>query len=152
MIPVVAALALAVSSTLAPVSAAPAKPIVGTTCSEFPADNWWHADVRDLPVHARSRQWLSHMSAEVDLHPDFGPSYGDGPKSGCRTRSVDMCESHCRLRACTGRPLTSACHQLSAGNSEHDVTAIGFASATPANGTVRARVSVRATSLRITRR
>ena len=59
-----------------------AKPIAGTTCSEFPADNWWHADVSRLPVHARSAAWLSHMSTDVDLHPDFGPSYGDGPDYG----------------------------------------------------------------------
>ena len=63
----------------APVSATP---VVGTHCSEFPADNWWHADVSHLPVHARSRQWLSHMSTGVDLHPDFGPSFGDGPDYG----------------------------------------------------------------------
>ena len=54
----------------------------GTGCSEFPADNWWHADVRRLPVHAAERQWLSHMSTGSDLHPDFGPSYGDGPDYG----------------------------------------------------------------------
>lgn len=54
-----------------------ARPVAGTSCSEFPRDNWWHADVRDLPVHARSRQWLSHMSTDRDLHPDFGgPRYG----------------------------------------------------------------------------
>ena len=61
---------------------APEKPIAKTRCSEFPADNWWHADVSGLPVHARSAAWLSHMSTEVDLHPDFGPSYGDGPDYG----------------------------------------------------------------------
>jgi hypothetical protein len=59
-----------------------AKPIAGTHCSEFPADNWWHADVSHLPVHARSAAWLSHMDTGVDLHPDFGPSYGDGPNYG----------------------------------------------------------------------
>ena len=59
-----------------------AKPIAGTHCSEFPADNWWHADVSGLPVHARSAAWLSHMDTGVDLHPDFGPSYGDGPNYG----------------------------------------------------------------------
>ena len=59
-----------------------AKPIAGTPCSEFPADNWWHADVSHLPVDARSAAWLSHMDAGVDLHPDFGPSYGDGPNYG----------------------------------------------------------------------
>ncbi|MBA2952957.1 hypothetical protein GON03_23300 [Nocardioides sp. MAH-18] len=51
-------------------------------CPVFPADSWWHADVSSLPVHARSRQWLSHMSTDRDLHPDFGPSYGDGPNYG----------------------------------------------------------------------
>jgi hypothetical protein len=58
------------------------KPIAGTHCSEFPADNWWHADVSHLPAHARSSAWLSHMDTDVDLHPDFGPSYGDGPSYG----------------------------------------------------------------------
>lgn len=58
------------------------KPIAGTSCSEFPADNYWHAKIRDLPRHPRSRQWLARMSTERDLHPDFGPSYGDGPNYG----------------------------------------------------------------------
>lgn len=61
---------------------AAAAPVPGTTCRAFPADNWWHADVSRLPVHPRSRQWLSHMSTGRDLHPDFGPSYGDGPDYG----------------------------------------------------------------------
>lgn len=59
-----------------------AKPIAKTRCSEFPANNWWHAEVRALPVHPRSAAWLSNMSTERDLHPDFGPSYGDGPNYG----------------------------------------------------------------------
>lgn len=62
--------------------AAAEKPIAGTSCSEFPANSWWRADVSGLPVHQRSRAWLSHMSTGVDLHPDFGPSYGDGPNYG----------------------------------------------------------------------
>ena len=78
-------LVLASAAAAAPAPAVrpePAKPISGTRCSEFPADNWWHADVSGLPVHARSAAWLSHMSTDVDLHPDFGPSYGDGPNYG----------------------------------------------------------------------
>ncbi len=59
-----------------------ARPVAGSSCSAFPRDNWWRADVRGLPVHQRSRAWLSHMSTGVDLHPDFGPSYGDGPDYG----------------------------------------------------------------------
>jgi hypothetical protein len=65
------------------------KPIAKTKCSEFPADNWWHADVSHLPVHARSAAWLSHMSTDRDLHPDFGPSYGDGPNYGIPITVVD---------------------------------------------------------------
>lgn len=63
-------------------STADARPVAGTGCPTFPADNWWHADVRHLPVNKHSRAWLSHMHAGLDLHPDFGPSYGDGPDYG----------------------------------------------------------------------
>jgi hypothetical protein len=52
----------------------------GTSCRIFPADNYWHADVRRLPVNSRSAQWLSRMdTAGRYLHPDFGPSYGEQP-------------------------------------------------------------------------
>ena len=66
-----------------PVSRAVApRPVSGTTCRVFPANNWWHADVSRLPVDSRSRAWLSRMHTERDLHPDFGPSYGVGPDYG----------------------------------------------------------------------
>jgi hypothetical protein len=55
---------------------ASARNIPGTPCPTFPADAWWHADVRKLPVHAKSAAWLSHMSPGAKLHPDFGPSFG----------------------------------------------------------------------------
>ena len=46
----------------------------------FPADNYWHADIRGLPVDAHSAQWLAAMDAgSHNLHPDFGPSYGEQP-------------------------------------------------------------------------
>lgn len=57
-------------------------PIAGTTCRVFPKDNFWNTDVRSLPVDPRSGQWLAHMSTGRNLHPDFGPSYGDGPDYG----------------------------------------------------------------------
>jgi hypothetical protein len=61
----------------------PAKaPVSGTACHIFPADNYWHADISKLPVDPRSSAWLSHMSTGLDLHPDFGPSFGDGPNYG----------------------------------------------------------------------
>lgn len=65
-----------------PSSARPTLSVAGTTCPTFPASNWWHADIRKLPVHKRSAAWLSHMSPSRKLHPDFGPSYGDGPNYG----------------------------------------------------------------------
>jgi hypothetical protein len=52
------------------------RPIPGTSCPNFPADSWWHADVSKLPVHVRSASWMQHMSPTVKLHPDFGPSFG----------------------------------------------------------------------------
>ena len=61
----------------------------GTTCHPFPASNWWHADIRALPLHPYSATWLSHMSTSVRLHPDFGPSYGDGPDYGIPVTVVD---------------------------------------------------------------
>jgi len=54
-------------------------PVPGTHCPTFKADTWFHADVSKLPVHARSAQWMSHMSPSFNLHPDFGPSFGAQP-------------------------------------------------------------------------
>ena len=61
--------------------AAPVRPhtLPGTSCSVFPADNYWNADISKLPVAARSADWLSHMRPGSRLHPDFGPSYGELP-------------------------------------------------------------------------
>jgi len=87
--PTSAILALGLAATMAGSSAtsSQARPIGG--CRLFPANNYWNADVSQLPVHARSRAWLSHMSTGVDLHPDFGPSYGDGPDYGMPITIVD---------------------------------------------------------------
>jgi hypothetical protein len=51
--------------------------IPGTSCPNFPANSWWHADVSKLPVHARSALWMARMSPNAKLHPDFGPSFGE---------------------------------------------------------------------------
>ncbi len=76
--------------------AAVAAPVAG--CPVFPADNYWHADIRALPVHRRSAKWLSHMSTEVRLHPDFGPSYGDGPNYGIPVTVVGGDHPRVRVR------------------------------------------------------
>src|SRR5919106_4097414 len=71
----VLAVGLALSSALP--SPAHAIPPPGTDCDVFPANSYWHADVRDLPVHPRSKQWKKAMqSGSTFLHPDFGPSGG----------------------------------------------------------------------------
>jgi hypothetical protein len=59
-------------------SSPPSKGPVGG-CQVFPSDNYWNADISKLPVNPKSRQWMRHMSPGVDLHPDFGPSYGAQP-------------------------------------------------------------------------
>src|SRR5438477_11128093 len=55
---------------------AAAKALLGTSCTVFPADNYWHADISKLTLDKHSSQWLSHMSSTSHLHPDFGPSFG----------------------------------------------------------------------------
>lgn len=75
-----------------------AKPVAGTSCRAFPADNYWRADISDLPRHDRSRQWLARMSTDRDLHPDFGPSYGDGPDYGIPVTVVRHDHRRVRVR------------------------------------------------------
>lgn len=85
-----------VEARTSPVSASAQRSVAGTSCPTFPADNWWHADIRSLPVDPRSKKWLSHMKTGVDLHPDFGPSFGAGPNYGIPITVV--AHSHRRVR------------------------------------------------------
>jgi hypothetical protein len=73
-------------------------PVGGTPCQVFPSDNYWNADISSLPVHPRSATWLSHMSTGVDLHPDFGPSFGDGPNYGIPVTVVGAGHPKVRVR------------------------------------------------------
>jgi hypothetical protein len=69
--------ALVVAAVCLPAGATPPP---GTSCSLFPSNNVWHADISKLPVNTRSAAWLSSMSASsTRLHPDFGPSGGSVP-------------------------------------------------------------------------
>jgi hypothetical protein len=79
-------------------AAAGPKPVAGTSCPVFPADNWWNADIRRLPVDKRSKTWLSHMSTGVDLHPDFGPSFGHGPNYGIPITVVGQAHRRVHVR------------------------------------------------------
>lgn len=67
--------------TPVPVSAAApaANRVPGTDCPVFPDDNFWHARVDTLPVDDRSADWMAVMEPSRNLHPDFGPSYGEQP-------------------------------------------------------------------------
>ena len=57
-------------------TASATKPLPGTNCQLFPADNAWHADISKLPVSSHSSAWLTSTGANSGrlLHPDFGPS------------------------------------------------------------------------------
>lgn len=81
-----AAVSLAVTVAVEPAGAAlqPTRPssrtLPGTNCRAFPANNVWHADVSKLPRHPRSGQWMASTQANSrQLHPDFGPAYGEQP-------------------------------------------------------------------------
>jgi hypothetical protein len=53
--------------------------VAGTKCDVFPADNVWNTPITKLPVNTHSAQWVKSIGRGVDLHPDFGPSYGAQP-------------------------------------------------------------------------
>lgn len=101
---VVAALAAALATggvaaaAPAPQRTASVVPVAGTACRAFPADNYWNTDIRSLPVDPRSATWLSHMSTGRNLHPDFGPSYGDGPGYGIPVTVVGRYHRKVRVR------------------------------------------------------
>ncbi len=53
--------------------------IPGTNCPAFKDDTYYHADISALPKHPKSDAWMAHMDGGQNLHPDFGPSYGELP-------------------------------------------------------------------------
>jgi hypothetical protein len=48
----------------------------------MPADNYWHADVRSLPVHPRSNAWVQSIGSTARLKADFGSGLWDGGPIG----------------------------------------------------------------------
>ena len=86
------------SAAPAPQRTASVVPVAGTSCRPFPADNYWNTDIRSLPVDPRSATWLAHMSTGRNLHPDFGPSYGDGPDYGIPVTVVGRYHRKVRVR------------------------------------------------------
>lgn len=51
-------------------------------CPLFPEDNIWNTAVRDLPVAARSADYVHSIGAELRLHPDFGSGRWGGSDTG----------------------------------------------------------------------
>ena len=76
-VPTVAASADVPAARSAP--AATHSHLAGTRCEVFPADNVWNTPITGLPVDAHSVQWVKSIGRGLDLHPDFGPSYGAQP-------------------------------------------------------------------------
>jgi len=79
-----AAALLAITATTALTGASAAdtaatRALPDTSCTVFPANNYWHADISALPVNKHSAAWMSHMAPGSNLHPDFGPSFGAQP-------------------------------------------------------------------------
>lgn len=85
-----AGLLVAVLAGLAVVASpgpAQGRPIAG--CPDFPADNYWHADVSDLPVHPRSDAWVRAIGLDAGLKADFGSGLWEGQPIGIPVTLVD---------------------------------------------------------------
>ena len=51
-------------------------------CPSFPADNYWHADVSQLPRHPNSDAFVASIGAGSGLKADFGSGLWDGGPIG----------------------------------------------------------------------
>jgi hypothetical protein len=80
----VAVVAAALVGCAAP--GAPAGPEQGAaaigTCPMFPADNYWHANVFNLPVDRSSSAWTASIGTSSHVHADFGSGTWDGGPIG----------------------------------------------------------------------
>lgn len=92
---VAAVVASSLAPTPAPAAEAAAPPL--SSCELFPADNYWHADVSDLPVLARSDDYVRSIGRTTGLKADFGSGLWDGGPIGIpymledsATRRVDV--------------------------------------------------------------
>jgi hypothetical protein len=80
-------LGLMVAGLVASVTAtAGARPVAG--CPLFPRNNYWHADVSELPVHARSDDWVRSIGLGAELKADFGSGLWNGHPIGIPTNVV----------------------------------------------------------------
>lgn len=70
--------ALVAAELVSPAGAAP--PL--SACPVFPADNYWHADVSDLPVLPQSDAYVDSIGRGAGLKADFGSGLWDGGPIG----------------------------------------------------------------------
>jgi len=63
-----------------PAAQAAAPPLSG--CSVFPDDNYWHADVSDLPVLPQSDAYVRSIGRDTGLKADFGSGLWNGGPIG----------------------------------------------------------------------
>ncbi len=76
------ALAFITSACPAPAATPGAPDPTAGNCPMMPADNYWHADVRGLPVHARSAAWVASLGSSKKFHTDFGSGTWEGAPIG----------------------------------------------------------------------
>jgi hypothetical protein len=50
-----------------------------TSIRIFPADNYWHWDISQYPVHANSDNFVASVGRNTSLHPDFGSNLAGAP-------------------------------------------------------------------------
>lgn len=74
--------AAAVTSSVPSAQAGPEAAPPLSSCDIFPADNYWNADVSDLPVLARSDDYVRSIGRNVGLKADFGSGLWDGGPIG----------------------------------------------------------------------
>jgi hypothetical protein len=78
----IVAAAVAVVALGVGASMAWARPLPGTTCPVFPADNPWNTPVDNLPVESDSATIIDSIGASKGLHADFGSGLWQGQPIG----------------------------------------------------------------------
>jgi hypothetical protein len=51
-------------------------------CPVFPDDNIWNTRIADLPIDARSADYVASIGLDTELHPDFGSGLYEGQPLG----------------------------------------------------------------------
>ncbi|MEI6291725.1 MAG: hypothetical protein WCP19_14980, partial [Chloroflexota bacterium] len=52
------------------------------TCTLFPADNIWNTRIDNLPINAKSADWINSIGNTTGFHMDFGSGTWDGGPIG----------------------------------------------------------------------